>query len=170
MSLFDPAAWVGGFVEFFYGDCAPNLERPEFGAVAVDAVRKLSLLQSTKAFWEKTGHTFKQDMRMLANTTDKDFQDFQLNLQNAALRNMSITELIGQARAQGATAVQKTLQHVLMHTANAPMTEGNKVIIRQMGQTMNERFGPFSSFFTTCLLYTSPSPRDQRGSRMPSSA
>ena len=23
---------------------------------------------------------------------------------------------------------------------------------------------------TTCLLYTSPSPRDQRGSRMPSSA
>ena len=24
--------------------------------------------------------------------------------------------------------------------------------------------------FDTCLLYTSPSPRDQRGSRMPSSA
>ena len=24
--------------------------------------------------------------------------------------------------------------------------------------------------FTDCLLYTSPSPRDQRGSRMPSSA
>ena len=24
--------------------------------------------------------------------------------------------------------------------------------------------------FTACLLYTSPSPRDQRGSRMPSSA
>ena len=28
MSLFDPAVGVGGFVEFFYGDCAPNLERP----------------------------------------------------------------------------------------------------------------------------------------------
>ena len=25
-------------------------------------------------------------------------------------------------------------------------------------------------FFKNCLLYTSPSPRDQRGSRMPSSA
>ena len=92
MSLFDPAAWVGGFVEFFYGDCAPNLERPakiswrhlfkylmnreeleyhldsdiavfgkryvanpdskwntpEFAAVAVDAVRKLSVLQSAR--------------------------------------------------------------------------------------------------------------------------
>ena len=193
MNLFDPAAWVGGFVEFSYGDCTPNLERsakiswhhlfkylmnreeleyhldsdikvhgkpysanpdsrwntPEFAAVAVDAVRKLSVLQSTKAFWKKTGQTFKQDMRVLAGTTDKDFQDFQLNLQKATLQNTSITELIGQARAQGATAVQKTLQHVLMHTANAPMTEGNKVIIQHMGQTMNERFGPFSSFSTT---------------------
>ena len=27
-----------------------------------------------------------------------------------------------------------------------------------------------SCYFSTCLLYTSPSPRDQRGSRMPSSA
>ena len=29
---------------------------------------------------------------------------------------------------------------------------------------------PFIHDITTCLLYTSPSPRDQRGSRMPSSA
>ena len=28
----------------------------------------------------------------------------------------------------------------------------------------------FSAMFSACLLYTSPSPRDQRGSRMPSSA
>ena len=28
----------------------------------------------------------------------------------------------------------------------------------------------FGSLITSCLLYTSPSPRDQRGSRMPSSA
>ena len=27
-----------------------------------------------------------------------------------------------------------------------------------------------SDYLNTCLLYTSPSPRDQRGSRMPSSA
>ena len=30
--------------------------------------------------------------------------------------------------------------------------------------------GSGSGGVTTCLLYTSPSPRDQRGSRMPSSA
>ena len=28
----------------------------------------------------------------------------------------------------------------------------------------------YGNAITTCLLYTSPSPRDQRGSRMPSSA
>ena len=28
LSLFDPAAWVACLVEFFYGDCAPNLDRP----------------------------------------------------------------------------------------------------------------------------------------------
>ena len=28
----------------------------------------------------------------------------------------------------------------------------------------------FMGLFSNCLLYTSPSPRDQRGSRMPSSA
>ena len=31
-------------------------------------------------------------------------------------------------------------------------------------------WGVFSTSRRTCLLYTSPSPRDQRGSRMPSSA
>ena len=30
--------------------------------------------------------------------------------------------------------------------------------------------GKTTSFYMTCLLYISPSPRDQRGSRMPSSA
>ena len=31
-------------------------------------------------------------------------------------------------------------------------------------------FDPLGANITSCLLYTSPSPRDQRGSRMPSSA
>ena len=28
LSLFDPAPWVACLVQFFYGDCAPNLRRP----------------------------------------------------------------------------------------------------------------------------------------------
>ena len=84
---------------------------------SLPTVRNIAVLQSTKAFWEKTGHTFKQDMRVLAKTTDKDFEDFQLILQKAALQNTSITGLIAQARAQGAPAV-------LTNTANATLTEG----------------------------------------------
>ena len=192
LSLFDPAAWVGCLVQFFYGDCAPNLERPakiswrklfkylmnreeleyhldtdietygekyaanpdsrwntpEFAALATDAVRKLAVLQSTKAFWQQHSHKFKEDMRVLAKATDKDFEDFQLNIQKAAMQSTSITGLIGAAKAQAATAVQKTLQHLLMHTANAPMTEGSKITICHMCQAMNERFGPFAAFFT----------------------
>ena len=34
----------------------------------------------------------------------------------------------------------------------------------------DEGLSGVGSVFTGCLLYTSPSPRDQRGSRMPSSA
>ena len=37
-------------------------------------------------------------------------------------------------------------------------------------QRMGVRGYPTIKYFMSCLLYTSPSPRDQRGSRMPSSA
>ena len=38
------------------------------------------------------------------------------------------------------------------------------------GQSVSGEFSIKFDDETTCLLYTSPSPRDQRGSRMPSSA
>ena len=122
---------------------------PEFAAVAADTVRKLSVLQSTKAFWQKTGQSFSKDMRLIAKTTDKDFEAFQATMQKAAVRNVPITTLISEARAQGAVNVQTTLQHLLMHTTNTVFSEGQKVTFRQMGQAMNERYGPFSAFFTT---------------------
>ena len=46
----------------------------------------------------------------------------------------------------------------------------NEVTESILGPFYNGRSGrPFVQF-TTCLLYTSPSPRDKRQSRMPSSA
>ena len=119
---------------------------PEFAALAADAVRKLQVLQSTKAFWTKTGHTFIKDMKIIARTTDKYFEYFQLNMQKAALQNVPIATLISQARAQGAVPVQNTLQHVLMHTATTAFSEGAKTTFRHMGQAMNERFGPLLYF------------------------
>ena len=40
----------------------------------------------------------------------------------------------------------------------------------QWVEPVNTTFTRSQRDTTTCLLYTSPSPRDQRGSRMPSSA
>ena len=50
----------------------------------------------------------------------------------------------------------------------AQAAEGDAADVEQAVAAARKAFdsGPWS----TCLLYTSPSPRDQRGSRMPSSA
>ena len=196
MSFFEPATWVACFVEFLYGDCVPNLDRPvkiswrrlfrylmnreeleyhlasdkddplipggryigpaqsrwntpEFAAVFVDTVRKLQVLQSTKGFFTKHAKTFAQDLRLIAKATDKDFELFQANLRTDALQGGSIPALISAAKQQAMPSVQKVLQHMLMHTTNVAMTQGNKMTIRHMGQAMNLRFGPFAAFFTT---------------------
>ena len=41
--------------------------------------------------------------------------------------------------------------------------------LEKLGIQVNQRMTDFA-LYQNCLLYTSPSPRDQRGSRMPSSA
>ena len=47
----------------------------------------------------------------------------------------------------------------------------NKVLLLEAGgKDTNPWIHIPGGYFKTCLLYTSPSPRDQRGSRMPSSA
>ena len=62
-------------------------------------------------------------------------------------------------------------------TANTQITESLLVVNRtsrvlQNNQQIIQQHDLFSAIATiqSCLLYTSPSPRDQRGSRMPSSA
>ena len=47
--------------------------------------------------------------------------------------------------------------------------ERQKALVLQFGQIKAVKENPGLAF-KICLLYTSPSPRDQRGSRMPSSA
>ena len=48
-----------------------------------------------------------------------------------------------------------------------------KIFLKNTNLLLTEREGRTGEYWpevVTCLLYTSPSPRDQRGSRMPSSA
>ena len=57
-------------------------------------------------------------------------------------------------------------------SSDAPTPKAEKVNqIKAAESSENERLDAwFETKFKDCLLYTSPSPRDQRGSRMPSSA
>ena len=79
-------------------------------------------------------------------------------------------------------AAWKNQQHLLQHSHNAPEINLNSSMTRNFQQELqvipscSEKFITMWESFVyclkglICLLYTSPSPRDQRGSRMPSSA
>ena len=46
----------------------------------------------------------------------------------------------------------------------------NKIRSTKVGKELDNGFEFYNSLNTSCLLYTSPSPRDPKTSRMPSSA
>ena len=54
--------------------------------------------------------------------------------------------------------------------AYAKLADGNALSLSKFDVSGEELQSGLQGFIYTCLLYTSPSPRDQRGSRMPSSA
>ena len=54
--------------------------------------------------------------------------------------------------------------------AKAHLRKSDSIIAELIDQYEEPPLHSKGELFETCLLYTSPSPRDQRGSRMPSSA
>ena len=75
-----------------------------------------------------------------------------LVIERSAAPHQQVLELFGQSEANRQVSVKANTASVVVKT---PLKEG---------QIVNE------GDIMCCLLYTSPSPRDQRGSRMPSSA
>ena len=66
--------------------------------------------------------------------------------------------------------VDKALKNTKLRKSPGPDGILPEIIVFR-GQTLrNYLLEIFNNFWASCLLYTSPSPRDQRGSRMPSSA
>ena len=61
------------------------------------------------------------------------------------------------------------LQEIKQLTENFPAEELMKVGYHSIASGQ-KTYNGVATLSKTCLLYTSPSPRDQRGSRMPSSA
>ena len=88
-----------------------------------------------------------------------------LELLTAALR-LSGFEVRGAASgAEALRAAGDFRPHIVVLDVMLPDQDGFTVARR-----LREGGDAVPVLFLTCLLYTSPSPRDQRGSRMPSSA
>ena len=66
------------------------------------------------------------------------------------------------------------LSNILLDAQNSKLTitatDLDLIFINQINNVEVVEEGKTTTTSSTCLLYTSPSPRDQRGSRMPSSA
>ena len=58
----------------------------------------------------------------------------------------------------------------LLHLESENPDKDISLYINSPGGNINSVFAIYDTMSYICLLYTSPSPRDQRGSRMPSSA
>ena len=98
---------------------------------------------------------------------------------DAAARDRAIDALIGQivdpswsslnlSRLDGADAGQ-ALQS-LEEARTPPFATGERLVLLQRSPFCNGCPSELADRFEACLLYTSPSPRDKRQSRMPSSA
>ena len=90
-----------------------------------------------------------------------------------SLSSSAIKLLIeGYAREAGVRNLEKLLAKILRKSVVKLLSGDKKVTINN--QTLTDFVGPpifrKERQLKGCLLYTSPSPRDQRGSRMPSSA
>ena len=78
--------------------------------------------------------------------------------------------------SENRTSVPNSLnEHWMPFTSNKDFKQNPRLITEAKGVYLKTHHGKTqidasSGLFCNCLLYTSPSPRDQRGSRMPSSA
>ena len=65
-----------------------------------------------------------------------------------------------------------TRRHIIVHFHGGGWVAGAPEMFRSMAQVLLDEgyIVILVNYRKVCLLYTSPSPRDQRGSRMPSSA
>ena len=76
-------------------------------------------------------------------------------------------DIVGRATdgQQTLALIEEAKPKVALVDVRMPRLSGIEVAVRAVALSPET-----SIIFYTCLLYTSPSPRDQRGSRMPSSA
>ena len=134
------------------GGCyrAPRHSRwntPEFACIAADTIRKIRILQTTKAMFNQNAGKWMADIRSIAQASSDQFLKLQSILGNQ--RQHSIADLAQQARHHNILPLYNALRYVTFQTANIPLTQGYKTSIRQLGFALNLYDGPLTIFLTT---------------------
>ena len=78
-----------------------------------------------------------------------------------------VDEVPAQAQEVGQQQAQEAIQLIVI---DGSVADSAALIEESLQEIDSENFEILTLDTNSCLLYTSPSPRDQRGSRMPSSA
>ena len=81
-----------------------------------------------------------------------------------------LKELIARGKEQGYLTYTEVNDHLPNDIVDPEQIEDIVNMINDMGIAVHEQAPDAESLILTCLLYTSPSPRDLSTSRMPSSA
>ena len=94
---------------------------------------------------------------------------------HAVMEKIGLTNIISETRYPQITLEQiRSLEPevILLSSEPYPFKEQHRLEFSELFPSTKVYLvdGEAFSWYGTCLLYTSPSPRDQRGSRMPSSA
>ena len=135
--------------EYFYLPYSTSLRMSEYGYSNIDRKKILISINTLKEYVS--------DLRLATQTLDEGYETFEKN-KNAQL-NANILQIEAEYYA---IARAKASQHKGSRMTSELINRGVEFIeIRSLD------LNPFSRI---CLLYTSPSPRDKRQSRMPSSA
>ena len=113
---------------------------------------------------------------------DKDMQEQIESLASQGAVALTNKKLVGELKTLFeafiqliATAIDKKSEYTGGHCSRVPVI--TMMLADAVAKTTSGKYKDFSmteeeryELYIACLLYTSPSPRDQRGSRMPSSA
>ena len=143
----------------------------DYDTVCLDSVTEMSeiLLASEKARSKDPRRAYGEVIEVMTRTMRR-FRDLKIHVIFVAKEDKIRDEQTGvfhhQPMMVGAklpVQIPYFFDEVLaLRTFTEENEEGKKIINRWLQTTIGDNY--------TCLLYTSPSPRDQRGSRMPSSA
>ena len=130
----------------------------------------LILFQSLLAVKPQDPDLLQRIGEIYQNTNDSNLAAFYL--EQAALNNPEDTELLYKSYLALEAAGEDTLPTLRKLASQAPETMNPELWLK-LGQLLalnNETKPALTAYLKGCLLYTSPSPRDMRRSRMPSSA